>query len=233
MTPRPLVLAHRGASRDAPENTIEAFARARAQGADGVELDARHTADGVVVVHHDPEVEGVGLLRDADFARLRAARPDIPTLAEALAETAGLVVNVEMKRLPWEPDADPDHRLVDDVVALVAPYRTEVVISSFDLGAVDACLRADPDLVTGWLTHRQDAAVAAAVAVEHGHRWLHPDAASVLPSLPSAIDECHARGLRVDVWTVDEPRDVHALAAAGVDAIITNTPDLALEVLRA
>ena len=62
MARRPLVLGHRGASAGAPENTVAAFTRARELGADGVELDVRRTADGVLVVHHDPDVRGVGLI---------------------------------------------------------------------------------------------------------------------------------------------------------------------------
>src|SRR4051794_30057455 len=106
---RPLVLGHRGASRDAPENTIEAFARAVAVGADGVELDVHRTADDVLVVHHDPELVGFGLVVDAPFHALRGARPDVPTLAETLDACAGMrLVNIEMKCAFWDADPDPD-----------------------------------------------------------------------------------------------------------------------------
>src|SRR5258708_12273995 len=104
MAGRPLVLGHRGASAVAPENTVAAFTRARELGADGVELDVRRSADGVLVVHHDPEVRGVGLIASLSFAELRAARPELATLEEALAACRGLVVNAEVKSLPWEPD---------------------------------------------------------------------------------------------------------------------------------
>ena len=75
MPSRPLVLAHRGANRLARENTVDAFVRARELGADGVELDVRRTADGVLVVHHDAAVEPVGLLVEQPFAEIRAALP--------------------------------------------------------------------------------------------------------------------------------------------------------------
>ena len=74
---RPLVLGHRGASRDAPENTIAAFVRPRELGADGVEFDVHRTADAVLVVHHDAELDDLGLVLDASFAELHAARPDV------------------------------------------------------------------------------------------------------------------------------------------------------------
>ena len=120
MEHRPLVLGHRGASHARPENTLAAFAKARELGADGVELDARRTADGRLVVHHDPVVEGFGLIVEHGFTALRAAHPEIPTLVEALDECAGMIVNVEIKCLPWEPDADtPDHFVVRAVVDLL------------------------------------------------------------------------------------------------------------------
>ncbi|HEY1737167.1 MAG TPA: glycerophosphodiester phosphodiesterase, partial [Acidimicrobiia bacterium] len=87
---RPLVLGHRGASRGAPENTIAAFTRAAELGADGVELDVHRTADGVLVVHHDADLDGVGLVLGAPFVQVRAARPDVPTLAETLDACAGM-----------------------------------------------------------------------------------------------------------------------------------------------
>ncbi len=108
MTARPLVLGHRGAPKVAPENTIAAFARARELGADGVELDVRRSADAVLTLNHDPDLKGVGAIAQLTLAELRAGRPDVATLAEAFAACRGLVTNVEVKCLPWEPDADTD-----------------------------------------------------------------------------------------------------------------------------
>src|ERR1700748_2973484 len=101
MARRPLVLGHRGASAVEPENTLAAFARARELGADGVELDVRRTAHDVLVVHHDPRVDGLGVIVGSSFAELHAAVPAIPTLAEALDACRGLLVNAEIKCLPW------------------------------------------------------------------------------------------------------------------------------------
>src|SRR6476659_4788906 len=170
MAQRPLVLGHRGASAVAPENTVEAFTRARELGADGVELDVRRTADGVLVVHHDPEVEGVGLIVGAPFAGLRAARPEVPTLAEALDACRGLVVNAEVKCLPWEPDADTDGTVmratVDAIAAFEAtPGTPKAVISSFALTAVDRARALVPEIATGWLTHGRELASGVQLAV--------------------------------------------------------------------
>ena len=232
MADRPLVLAHRGASRAAPENTIPAFTRARELGADGVELDVRRTADDVLVVHHDPEVEGLGLIAAHPLAALRAARTDVPTLVEALAACTGLLVNVEVKCLPWEPDADgPDHPVVRAVVEAVRAHAPDAIVSSFDLGAVDACRTFAPELTTAWLTSSQELATASAIASEHGHAWLHPDRGSALATRKDGIQAAHDQGVRVDVWTVDDPDEIRTLAAAGVDAIVTNVPDVALAAL--
>jgi glycerophosphoryl diester phosphodiesterase len=230
MAARPLVLAHRGASRQAPENTVAAFARARALGADGVELDVRRSADGVLIVHHDAIADPVGPLVEQPFAAIRAARPAIPTLAEALDACAGMLVNVEVKCLPWEADADPEQVVARAAVDLIRERDAHVVVSSFDLGTVDAVRAYAPELRTGFLVHQLDLPVAAALALEHGHAWLHPDVTSTLADLDS-VALAHELGLQVDVWTVDDPAQLRTLAEAGVDAIITNAPDVALAAL--
>jgi len=233
MADRPLVLAHRGASRVAPENTIEAFAAARELGADGVELDVRRTADDVLVVHHDPDVEGFGMIARHSFEALRVAQPHVPTLDEVLAACIGLLVNAEVKCLPWEPDADgADRPVMRAVTTALRAHAPGAIVSSFDLGAVDACRAFAPELTTAWLTSGQDIASASAIAVAHGHTWLHPDRGSALRDLGPGIRAAHDSGLRVDVWTVDDPEEMRALAEAGVDAVVTNVPDIALAVLR-
>ena len=237
MADRPLVLGHRGASQARPENTLAAFRRARELGADGVELDARRSADGWIVVHHDPAVLGFGLIAEHGFTALRAAHPEIPTLVEALEACAGMIVNVEIKCLPWEPDADTDRVVVRSVAEIVrgaarsgAP-GSDVIVSSFDLGAVDASVAFAPEIPTAWLTSGQEIAAAAPVAIAHGHAWLNPDRVSALGASPAEIADAQRSGLRLNVWTVDEPREIAALAAVGVDAIITDVPDVALDVL--
>ena len=231
MARRPLVLGHRGASAVAPENTLAAFARAREMGADGVELDVRRTADDVLVVHHDPEAEGVGVIRTVAFADLRAARPDLPTLEEALDACRGLLVNTEVKCLPWEPDPDTDGAVVRATIDAISRTATDSVLSSFDLNAVDRAHEYAPALETGWLTHGQDVATAARIAADHGHAWLNPDVRSARRGGADGIAAAHAAGLRVSVWTVDDLDDARTLAADGVDILITNTPDRLIDAL--
>src|SRR4051812_38984981 len=155
MARRPLVLGHRGASAVEPENTVAAFVRARALGADGVELDVRRTADDVLVVHHDPEVDGFGVIVHASFADLRAQHPSVATLAEALDACKGLLVNAEIKCLPWEPDPDTDGRVARATVDAIVATGTNAVISSFDINAVDRIRGFGAGIETGWLTHGQ------------------------------------------------------------------------------
>ncbi len=148
------VWAHRGARRAAPENTVAAFRLALTLGADGVELDARRSADDTVVVHHDPTARGVGVLADRPVAALREALPALATLDEALDASRGGLVNVELKNLPGEADYDPDDRLAALVAATLERrgHRDDVLVSSFNLGILDRYRHLDPATPTGLLT---------------------------------------------------------------------------------
>ena len=229
------VWAHRGARRQAPENTRAAFARARELGADGVELDARRTADDVVVVHHDPEAPGFGVLAERPFAELRAARPDVATLDEALEASAGMLVNVELKCLPGEVDYDPDDRLVGLVGDVLGGRagRDEVLVSSFNLEALDRAHARDPGTPTALLTLSEfDPDVALTLVAEGGHVALHPHVRALRGRrAATVVEHAHDRGLAVHVWTVNGASRVRRLAEAGVDAVITDEPDRALQAL--
>jgi glycerophosphoryl diester phosphodiesterase len=107
----------------------------------------------------------------------------------------------------------------------------DAIVSSFDLGAVDACRAVAPELSTAWLTMGQDLETGSTVAAAHGHPWLHPDRRAVFAELATGIGAAHDNGVRVNVWTVDKPEDIRALARAGVDAVVTNVPDVALAAL--
>jgi len=223
------IFAHRGASATKRENTVEAFVEARRLGADGVELDVRRTQDGALVVHHDADLPGVG-----PIARLAVAElpPEVPLLEAALNACGPLTVNIEVKNLPNEADFDRDETLAAAVAALVAELQLgpRVIISSFNLAAIDAVRRAEPDLATGWLTASgYDQRRALVTAAERGHGALHPHHTAVTAEL---IDEAHGLGLAINTWTVDEPHRMRELAGWGVDSIITNVVDVALRALR-
>ena len=225
-----LVLAHRGATGDGPhppppgagENTVAAFAAARRVGADGVELDVRRCADGALVVHHDPDIEGVGPIAETPA---RALPAHVPLLGAALDACVGMLVNVEVK-------SDGDDFLPRTVAAALAARGgvDRVVVSSFDRACVDAVRAADPDLAVAWLLGwTADWRAALAIAADRGDEGVHPFVTLVDAEL---VALAHEAGLAVRVWTVNEDRDLRAMAGLGVDAVITDRPAAALAVVR-
>ena len=232
---RPLVLGHRGSPRRARENTLEAFALAREDGADGVELDVHRTRDGSLVVHHDADVEGFGVLADHDLAAIRETFAWLPTLTEVLDECRGLLVNIEIKNSPKDLDFDPDESVAEGVVELLAARggTDRVLVSSFHLPSIDRVHALAPDLVTGYLAVMHPPPLdAIAAAVAGGHRAVHPFF-GVLADTAAAtvIEAARTAGVAVNTWTVNEPDEIARLAHAGVDAIVTDVPALAVGVL--
>jgi len=227
-----LVLAHRGANRQAPENTVPAMARALALGADGVELDVHRTADGQLVVRHDADTPA-GVLCELTTEQVAAVLPDVPKLAEVLDVCRGKLVNVEIKNLPGDPDWDPDERAADLLVGLLGT-RTgvdDVLVSSFHLPTVDRVRATAPEVSTAFLSFGLDPLEALAFAADHGHAALHPDVWS-LGDPAEVAGRAHDRGLRVTAWTVNQPDQLLRLRDAGIDAVITDVPDVALAELE-
>jgi glycerophosphoryl diester phosphodiesterase len=210
----PLVVAHRGASAHAPENTIAAFEAAVRFGADGVELDVRATADGRLAVHHDP---ALGDGREVHELLAEQLPADVCELAEALAACGNLLVNVEIKAdRPGSGAA-----LAAPVVETCRSWGGRVLVSSFDPAAVDEVRRLDPDLPTAQLTFLLDRPVAEVVrwVARRGHAAWHPFHVTLDAE---AVAAAHAAGLQVNTWTVDDPGRVAELAGWGVDAVVTN-----------
>jgi glycerophosphoryl diester phosphodiesterase len=226
------ILAHRGSpdrSGGIVENTLEAFARARQLGADGVELDVRLTSDGAMAVHHDPVVPGAGPVAELKAADLP---PWVPLLPAALETCAGLTVNIEIKNLPGEPGFDPEDRVARHVVELVAAAGRvpDVVVSSFWPDTLGVVRSAHPDLATGLLlTSWFDPAAGLALALDQGCTALHPHVDLVGPEL---VAEAHRAGLSVATWTVNDPSQLEGAAAAGVDTVITDHVVQAVRALR-
>ena len=232
---RPLVLGHRGASAHAGDNTIEAFELAVAQGADGVELDVRFTADGHVVLHHDPTVGEMGPLVHHDFETLRSSHPEIPTLDEALDVLVDLTVNVEIKNSPTEPDYDPDQRMAGAVAHWVARHdiRERVIITSFNPETVGRVRESDATLITGQLTPVGFDIVGGVPAIAAaGHSWIAPWVGDAAVDATRLVTATHDAGLKMAVWTVDDPQQIVTLATAGVDALISNDPAATLRILE-
>jgi glycerophosphoryl diester phosphodiesterase len=219
------VIGHRGAPAQAAENTLASFRRAAELGADMVELDVRRSSDGVLVVRHDPQLADGRVV-----AGTAAADLALPTLAAALAATAGMLVDVEVKNDPDEPGFEADRGLAADVVSVVRQQgdQERVLVSSFDLASVARVRALGDDIATAWLVEEIPEGVVETLV--HGrHQALHPAWETVTPEL---IEACHAAGLAVSCWTCDDPEAMARLAGWGIDGICTNVPDVAVEVLR-
>lgn len=219
----PVVVGHRGAPFVARENTPASFAAAHEAGATWVELDARRSADGVVVVHHDAWTTGGAPLIETAWSALR--EQGISSLADVLgALPPGLGVDVECKNLPGEPDHDEDDLLVRLVAAALNGVDRPVMTSSFNPLTVAALRGALPDVPAGLLTtDRQPPEGGLEIAVEMGAQVYCPHVDT--PGLDAAaVAAAHAADVAVLVWTVDDPARALRLARAGVDALCTNDP---------
>lgn len=223
-----IVIAHRGASARAPENSVAAFELAVGLGADAIELDVRRTADGHAVIHHDPTFTIEGGPR----VIVETARADLPEsiidLDTALDACAGANVNIEIKNWVGDPDHDPTCALADTVCVHLA-RRPEPAgrwfVSSFDLATIDRVRALRPDIATAYLTDGDpDRDLDAVIA--SGHRLWHPWFGAITAD---HIRRAHLAGIAVNVWTCDDPEAIDALLAAGVDGICTNVPDVVLE----
>ena len=226
--PMALVVAHRGASAlHPPGNTLAAFAAATALGADWVELDVHALADGSLVVHHDPTLPDGRPLGDLRLEDL----PDwVPTLSDAITSCGQLGVNVEIK------GDGPLHlrpALIADTVALLRSVGDpdRFLITSFEWEIIEAVRALAPELLTGFLT--MDLALTDDLldrVARAGHDAINPWDPVVSGTF---VDAAHARGLAVNVWTVDEPDRIADLLAMGVDGIITNLPDRCRQLISA
>jgi glycerophosphoryl diester phosphodiesterase len=229
---RPLVWGHRGASFDAPENTLAAFELARAQGADGVELDAQRCSSGEVVVLHDESLGRTtgfaGLITETPYAvvstldagarkheRFRGER--VPLLAEVL-DAFPLLVNVELKC-----ERADDRGLTAEVVRLVRKARAEdrVLLSSFNPSCLWRARLLAPRIPRA-LLFEQDKEWPLWSAPALGTAALHPE--HVLAT-PRRVARWQKLGWSVGCWTVDDPDAAARLWDSGVTGIITNRPD--------
>ncbi len=238
------IWAHRGASGQAPENTLAAFKLAVTQGADGVELDVQQTADGVVVVAHDEDCRRVtglpGSIQHLTLQELHQRNfswywPEfgwhaLPTLEEVfdLLKPGNLSINIELKNNQvLYPGLE--EKVLNQIKA--QQMQDRVLISSFNhyslLTVQKLCqemklsipcgLLYDNGLVEPWIYARRIGAAA-----------IHPHYANL--RIPDFVEKSHAAGIAVHVWTVDQPDHQLAAFRLGVDALITNNPGQAREI---
>jgi glycerophosphoryl diester phosphodiesterase len=220
-----LVFAHRGAHLVARENTLEAFRDAVALGVDGVELDVRRSADGALVVHHDPSVKG-HVIAQTNAQHL----PDyVPRLSDAMKVLQGVTVNVEVKNLkdPNEPTYDDTGTFAREVLdALSDEHQSSVALSCFDLATCEALRAFSPDVYIGWLIWRTSLSSSLQRAKERGFNAVNPHFRLLSRG---AQREAAELGLDLNVWTVNRTKDLRTMAALGVASVITDQPGLALQ----
>jgi glycerophosphoryl diester phosphodiesterase len=237
MVATPLIFAHRGARAAAPENTLPAFEKAVVMGADGIECDVLLSADGVPVVIHDEQVDdltdGSGKVSSMTVDALKGldagshfgeafAGVRIPTLAETVeALPRDFWLNIELKGT--QTDALP--QAVAEV--LRSTGRGEpLVISSFNPHMLNAAQEAMPDIPRGFLTLPRVAHQGwDATYVQ----WWHPNHEGLRAE---DVEQAHAAGHRVNVWTVNDAADITQMTQLGVDGIITDHPDRVLDIIN-
>jgi glycerophosphoryl diester phosphodiesterase len=216
-----LVIAHRGASRDAPENTLEAFRLAVRQRADMIETDLHLSRDGAVPLYHDSALGGRPLAQ-LSLGEIRAARRGVPTLEEALdAVGAEIPFNLELKALP--DDVTTYAGLEERVLAEIRRrgWLARTLFSSFYVAALERLRELEPSARIGLLLSSRSAGRMLERAERLRAEAVHPARALVREAL---VSELHAAGLRVHVFTVDDPDDQRRLIDWGVDGIFTNVP---------
>ena len=240
---KPLVWAHRGASGHAPENTLAAFQMAADMGADGVELDIQLTKDNQIVVIHDETIDrtsnGKGNVRDYTLDELRQfnynkTKPevewaDIPTMAEVfdLLKPTGLFINIEIKTGVYF------YQEIEEKILALAKEKGmdgRVCYSSFNHYTVKRIQQLAPEATVGFL-YADGPIDMTEYGVKHGVQALNP--ALYKLQYEGYVEECHKKGLLLNVWTVNEAEHIKKCCDLGVNAIITNYPDLAREIVDA
>jgi glycerophosphoryl diester phosphodiesterase len=235
------VWAHRGASAYAPENTMEAYFLANQYGADGIELDVQLSRDGELVVIHDEKInrtsDGKGLVRTLTLKQLRSynynrTRPehihaDIPTLREVLLyvrDNTQMTVNIELKNgVFFYPG------LEEKTVELVRKLgmQDRIIYSSFNHYSIRRVQQIDPQAQVG-LLYEDGFIDVPQYAAKLGADALHPKYINL--RYPGYLEDCRRLGLDINVWTINDEQMMRDMCAAGVHAIITNDPALAIRV---
>jgi len=252
----PVNFAHRGDSTRAPENTLDAFRGAVEAGADGLELDVHLTADGHVVVIHDATVDrttgGSGAVAGATLDALRGMdaghgfSPDagrtypyrgrglgVPTLAEVLEEFPDVVVNIDIKEIQRG-----EEEAVLEVLRNAGAEGRALVVSQHH-GVVRRLRELSGGCVaTG--ASRWEIGVFCLLSVLRLEGLLSPDYAALQVPVDYRgktlvtrrfVEAAHARGVRVDAWTINDPAEMHRLLDLGVDVVMTDLPETLAGVL--
>lgn len=200
-------------------------------GADWIELDVRRSADDVLVVNHDARIADGRAIVEHPYRELPET---IPTLAEALEACTGAKLLIEIKNYPDDPDYDAEHQISDAVVGLALAYRpaSDLIFSSFNADTVRRLKQVNSELSAALVTGvtMMDIPMLVARVVDYGLEAIHPWEHTLDSTL---LQQAHDAGLEVCPWTVDTRERMIELLDMGVDAFMTNRPDLAREVVDA
>lgn len=229
-----LVYAHRGGAALRPENTIEAFDHGLECGADGLEFDVHLSRDNVVVVHHDETLDrttaGHGRVADRTASELAALQ--VPTLVEVLDRYPKIPIIVEIK----VDSAALVRRVIDELRQHSAIDRA--ALGSFYAGPLREARKYEPRLRTGaskeetrWALYRSWVAWPLGTAPYREFQVPERSGMTTIVS-PRFVNYAHKAGLPVKVWTVNDADDMRRLLDWGVDALITDRPDLAVRIVR-
>jgi glycerophosphoryl diester phosphodiesterase len=241
---QPLIFAHRGASAHAPENTISAFLLAIEHGADGIEFDVKVTRDGRVIVLHDQTLQrtttGTGDLKNFSYDELRkldagskfSAKfnneklPNLEEVFEAVGNRIG--INIELTNY-----ATPGDDLIEKIANILAKVKdtSKVMFSSFNWSNLKKVRKLCPGIpcgilalpgIAGWLSRSY-------FTRNVPHEAVHPYFADV--SINS-VQNWHRQGFKVNIWTVNDPKEMLRLKDIGVDMIMTDDPALAKSTIQ-
>ena len=252
----PVSFAHRGASARAPENTLEAFRLAAADGARGLETDVHMTLDGRVVAIHDDSVDrttnGHGLVRRMTLAELkgldagyrftadggetfpyRGRGVRVPEIREVFREFPSLAVNIEIKEdQPGVEEAllrvIEEEGAEDRVLVVSGKARPVARFRKLSRGGVRTGASAR-EIVTFFYLSRLG--LEGLLRPPYGALQVPAERRGTRVVTPRFLDAAHRRGVRVDVWTIDDPEEMRHLLDLGADGIMTNRPEVLQEVL--
>ncbi len=254
--PRPLVIAHQGGEELWPSNTMHAFERAAALGVDMLEMDLHVTADGVLVLMHDETVDrttnGTGRLEEMTLAEVKALDAGyywtddegktfpfrgqgitVATLEELFQAFPDMPMNIEIKLVENIPVVEPFCQLIRE-----HGKQDQILVASFHEDAMSAFRAACPEVATS-TSQNEVINFFARHFVGLAASYSPPAQAVQVPEYRSGIhiltsrfvEDAHSRGMDVHVWTINEAEDMQRMIELGVDGIITDRPDILLELL--
>ncbi len=234
------IIAHRGASGYAPENTMEAFKLAIESGADGIETDVHLSKDGQVVIIHDEKIDrtsnGIGYVKDYNYEELSTFNYNnhmeqyefckIPLLSDLLelVKSSGIYLNIELKT-----DFFSYPGIEEKVIELVKQYELEnqIIYSSFNHYTLMKIKEINPKAKIGLLYSA--GLVQPWDYATHVHAdALHPFYGNL--DIPFYVEESHKHNIMVNTWTVNKRETMERFIEMDVDGLITNYPDIALNI---